>query len=555
MYNANIMTTLVSEVNGSVDYVLRDKPLRVWPLSGDFLDYSGYGYDATSTGAPTAHLPLVTSLDSAVVFSNSAVGQFDAGIFAAGQEDYTFALAVSFRTIKKTTGLSDSDGPQQVLGHSGQMDGIVVNGSVVSFSTKYVGGKEVVVSYDTKTEMSVHAVAVHTNEKNSLYVNGVLVAEKDIPEDVRGLAYVANDGKLYSGTSTSTRALAVNMIVVYNFAPSQETISNNFSLMGTSASLSSLSSVLRGHDISLSREGWDKFIEREWNSQDSWSAGSYLLNAAVVSGNVYPQVANGVTLAGIWKNSIELDSTDATNIYGVNFDWDGMGVAIEVSLDGSTWTEVQRLRNVSVIPNGFLPTETILHVRAKFTAGLDPALAELRSLRVWGFTDGDFSVDKVSLLFNAASPMSPADYLSLSNDWGVYLSNGSVTLSTATGSSEVIRTVEVWSRSTTALTFSKATTNIYVNGAAGSHIPGEWIVRHYVLSENLTSPLVISGTGQIGKVVVYDTALSAADISSVVESYFSIPTTTVASETTINVTEMPEGTEIYAHDWTITGAG
>lgn len=539
----------VEPVSGATAVELRKKPVGLWPLATN-LDYSGYGRDAVFNGTPGTHLPLVAGVSNSTVFDNTNTGRFPAPVFQKGYEDRPFTIEANFRSIN----VDGTTAEQQVLGNQGQMDGIVVEGSVVKFKMNYTGGT-VTASYDLQIPRAVRASAVHTSEKNSLYIDGELAAEVDIPEEYRADEFVASNGFLYSGASATTDKIAVGGVSAYAVALSAEEVSENYYAVNNISEPEDFTGMYGGNRIVLSSDRLDRFLNRAWESQEDWTAGSFLEQAAVLSGDVFPESESGLTVAGAWYNSFELDSANGVSIYGVNMEWDGDGVSIEASLDGATWTPVVRGRNISIIPQGFNPVETILHIRALFTAGLPEGTAVLRSLEVNGYADGDITVHNIDVDLNNASPRKDRLPVEFRDDWGVELNAGSITLTPLASTEEPVRTVEVWSKSAAALTTTLTPTATYTNAESAPFTSDEWQVRHYVVSGGQTAPFTISGTGQIGQIVLYDRALSQTESNEIVDSYFFPPTSVVMESSPIVVNSVDEGAMIYAHDWTIEGAG
>lgn len=525
---------------------LKNKPVGLWPLDTD-KDYSGYGRNAIVPAAAGMHLPLVAGLSHATVFNNTNQGQFPAPVFQQGHEGQPFTLEATVMPIERASGLTESDGPQQVIGHSGRMDGIVIDGTLISFIESYTD-TEVVISHRLQELHLVRISAVHTREKNSLYVNGQLVGEVDIPEDVRGKQYVASDGFLYSGASGSTKELAVNSVAVYGHALSAWSIEENYRAH-LAPEPDGLVGALGGRRFAVSKETTERFLTRVW--ANDWTTGSLLVQAASESGVLYPETEDGLVVGGEWYNTFELDSASTSSIYGVNVDWIGDGVDIEASLDGESWVPVERGLKVSLIADGFDPTETVMHIRAVFEIG--HASAYLERLEVNGYTSNSFFIGETLIEMNGVSPRNGLPPASFSDAAGVWM-DGSIVVTDTSNTPDDIETVEVWFKGQTPIMTNMLTTDEFVNGD-GTFAAGEWQIHHFVVSGGVGNTFTVSGTGQVGQIAVYGYAFTQADARRTVDSYFSAKTETIVDNSSIIVGTSADGAIVYGHDWTIEGAG
>lgn len=533
-----------------MNYVLsvaRDKPVGLWALGKTpFVDHSGYARAGSYTGAVGKSIGLASGTTHSTVFSSTDVGKFESPVFIQGKESNPFSLGAWFYVID-----DGSTGEQQVLGHAGAGDGIVVNGTKVAFVTKYLTADESRAEYDLQIPRAVAAVGVHLPDRNSLYVNGVLVAEVEITNEQMNDSFVATDGFLYSGESTSTKALAVNGVSIFSYALSAPTIDSHYRagrrVVGTHSH-----NLYGGTPINFSKAG-NLLNEKVWTEDSNWRQGS-LRGLIVDSGDIVPQILSGISVPGEWLDSCDLYTAGIPSpLEAINLTWDGEGVVIEASVDGSTWETAERGKNLAIIPSGFDPTQKELYVRASFPGGIVDDESYLSSLSV-----SIFSTDTVTVGDNRTVTLTQPAYVhneypaeELRDDWGVELDGGEIDISAST-TSDAPQTIEVWAKGDYTTNLSGGTE--YVNGVSGAVSMGGWAVTHYVGS-TFTEPINFSGNAIIGKVVLYADELTSDQISSVYESYISIPSVRVGDNSVVEVTEPAEASNIYAYDWSIESAG
>jgi hypothetical protein len=239
--------------------------------------------------------------------------------------------------------------------------------------------------------------------------------------------------------------------------------------------------------------------------------------------------------------------------------WYGYGETVEASVDGTTWVAVKKGENLSNIPTGFDPTNKALYIRVTFAAGLTEAYVD--SLQVNGYTAASVVVNGRTLTYtNPAVVFDEHLPFQLRDDWGVRLTGGTITI-TPDAVSEVpspVQTVEIWMKRTTedavviSGNVSGAATTKYFNGIAGNvYDTGEWTVRHFVSAAGITGNITITGNAIIGKVAIYPTALSAAEVAQVVAQYTGVYKTTQDGSSPITIAEPASSTTVYSHDWEI----
>lgn len=461
-----------------------------------------------------------------------------------------------------TPGRSESEmmvsvGDQQILSHSGEKDGLTINGSVVRFGTSYETTGDAFCDYDLGELKLAHVVGKHNADQNELWVNGELVATVELTDEQKADTYISTTPYLYSGDTTSSQEVAMNGVAFYPNL-SGDDIKRNYEAGIDFIGQDRVYPQFGGTPFDLAAANGAVFIEEVWADKPDFERGMKN-NVEYAPDQIEPYYTNDLSLAGDWTASIPLDGQNDTSIYGVMVAWSGYNVTVEVSLDGITWTSAASGRLVSIIPNGYNPSGKDLQIRAKFAAGIARGNAWLESLRVIGFRNN--TIENISPRPVTAShpAVVRGDYEPnlYRDDNGVYLNGGTLTIGTDTSvEPEVMRTLELWVKPVSgAVTISLAGTK-YRNGVADTSLPvGEWSLVHIVAASDITSAVTVSGNAIVGQATMYPDPLTAADIDFIWDSYVGRTATRVVDSSTTGVSETASPANIYAHDWAIDSAG
>lgn len=538
--------------NQCMSYVLQavsDKPRGLWLLDSNTIqDYSGHSLPAAFAPNPTRMVGLVSGATSSAVLNASTTANFSSDVFKVGQESRPFTISVVFRVV-------ESNGQQQVLGHNGLYDGIVVNGTVASFLTKYSDDSECRTSFDIQIGQVIHAVGVHTESKNILYINGELVDETDVTESQKLLQYKSNNGMLYAGQTALTGKIAVNAFSLYSTALKSSSVLNQYKSAINSVSEESVVSANGGSNLDLGYQRMEHFLQT-WDSDADWNFG-VSSNVIVKDGLLLPQFNSDTSNAGYWMDSF-LFNTEQTSIYGVIPHWFGTGVTLEASLDGVDWEVMQRGKRLELIPSGFDQTNQNIQIRVSFAGGIVEDESYLESLTMVCLVSNVSSqVAGRTVTYTESNPLNVSGYLR--DDWGVTIEEGgsiSVSPDAAAASS---KTVELWVKrlpGTTTPAITGFTSTSYVNGApsAVTFNLGEWTLIHLTSATDIGA-FTISGPIQIGEVSMYSEQKNATQVQSIYSQYMMTNKLRVDDNTIVSVTESITGTKIYAHEWTIEAAG
>jgi hypothetical protein len=531
---------------------LRYKPVAFYRLDDTtpFQDYSGYSRSGTMSGTESHGIALTADAAYSQRFYAANYGTFVAPVYTKTRESSAFSIAVTIYPIKRTT-----TGDQQVVSHGTNYDGITINGTIISFSTRYLTGTSATCSYDIEDYRKVDVVGVHSAAKNSLYIDGVLVAEVDVDEDQQASQYDISDTNFYAGPSSSNQRLLMNGLAFYNRALQQEEIKGLYQA-NNAFTVGSISAMYGGQDIFVSSKLRPAYLDTGWYQESDWNQGTFY-GAVVDNNELTSQMDGGLTLGAVWLDSVNIyNGSTPSPIQSINLWWSGKNVTVEVSLDGATWTTAVERQNLSIISPGFDPTGKELHIRVTLTAGVDEAYLEY--IEVNGYLDF-FTISnnrQVSYL-NTGISYKEATPSELRNDWGAYSgSAGSITIGPDTsGSPSAVRTYELWIKPDSDLTtsFGMSVANSYQNGASSttSLKGGEWTLYHLVLSSNYTGNIIIPSGIQVGRVAVYPTALSASDIAAIATNYTGVSKTRYSASASLSVSEPATPALVYAHDWEI----
>lgn len=529
---------------------LRFKPKGCWNLDdpSPFVDYSGYSLSATLTGTEQKGVALVPYAQYSQVLKSGVTITFAANVFIAGKESDDFTLVATVAPVMKGT-----TGPVQILSNSGKYDGLTIDGTKLKFSTAYVGQGEAACEYDLQFTQRVDIAGVHTRSKNTLYVNGVVVDEVNISAAQQAATYDAPDSNLYAGNSTSQEAIMLGQVTTYTHALQPEEIARIYQMNNRRAP-DDVAKLYGGETLYVSTLVRPRYLDTGWFTADDWQA-AQMNNVSVIDDQLQAERIDGLTVGGTWLDSIDLyNGSSATAIDSVNMYWTGKNVTVEASVDNTTWVTVTRGVNLSNIPVGFDPTNKALFVRITFANNQSEAYID--SLQVRGYLTNTVTptTGRTITYTNPAVTFPERLPLELREDWGVGLTAGRVAFG-ADNAGDVYnaRTIEVWMKknSGTAPTFSFSPSSTFINGNTVASVgQGEWALYHYVLAAN-ASTFYIDGTVTVGRVAIYDTALSSAQSLAIYQAYTGIQETIVDDGADIILSEPTTPAVVYAYDWGI----
>jgi hypothetical protein len=447
----------------------QDKPQGLYNMddTSPLQDYSAYNRTATiSGGTPTQSAGLMKGAAWAPVFTSAITAAFaSGGIFSKNFENVSFTLAGWYRTVA-----SDSN-EQQLLGNSGQMDGLTIKGTVVSFVTKFTSTGECRASFDLQLPQAFSVWGVHTDTKNILYVNGKVVAESVITSAQQGDTYASTSSNLICGTTSGSAKVAANGIAYYPYALTPEVIARQHETGRRAPEPQDVVLMNFGDYIPLDLSNNALFLDQWIDTAEEWDHGLHD-NTDVVDDQLVPtQDASGTSVASRWYYSFDLAATSNNpTVYGVQLDWDGIGSVVAVSLDGTTWENVSRGVNCATIPAGTTTTGKVLQIRVTFAGGILNDTSYMKSLNIVGMRQAASMVTSGRTITpTGAWPERNHNFLEYHENSGIMVpASATVLVSADTLGGSVTRSIELLiKRNGTNPTLSMTGTN-YINGAAGS---------------------------------------------------------------------------------------
>jgi hypothetical protein len=240
--------------------------------------------------------------------------------------------------------------------------------------------------------------------------------------------------------------------------------------------------------------------------------------------------------------------------------WQGQNVTVETSVDNVTWTAATKGVKVSTVPTGFDPTDKILYIRASFAGGVIDDPAYFDELIITTYVANTLPpVDGRSVTLTNASMEHNEDIMDYDHNWGAELVNGTITIAAPGAGSFAPKTIEIWAKKLGAASFTDnitGTTASYTNGTTlQAYQNDEWQLRTYVISGGFSGAITFTGTGQIGSVVLYPYAKTAAEVLESYRAYVGRPVQTLPTQGAISMVQLTAQIEAYEFDWEMESAG
>lgn len=527
-------------------WVARRAPISLWLLDGNTAELSGRT-SATQHGAPGSHPPLVSGLTASSVVSESNYYSVSSFQFKRGMEERPFVLEAW--VVPLVTG------DQAILCHPGTLDGLSISGSVIKFQTSYLTSGSATCTFDFGTSKLLHVVGIHSADKNQLWVNGVLVASVPLTDDQKGDTYLPSSTTLNIGGAVGAE-IAVSAVSVYASLSGDQIVQNyQAGISGRPQTI--IANQFGATLISLASESNSVFYSVDITDKGGFSNG-ISSGVQIDTARIVPQIIEGVSQPGSWTMAVPLDIGKDSSIYGVYVSWYGNNVLVEGSLNGTSWTALTNSSLVSIIPNGYNPTNKDLQIRAQFAGGFVDGEEFLENISVICLRNAKI-VNPTTRSITVSHPAVPRGDFEpfLFNDLnGIALGGGSLTIGPDSAPLiNPVKGVELWIKRTGALSINLSGTQ-YINGVLGATLPlNSWSHVVFTDTNDIGSNIVISGQGIIGQVNLYPSTLGLSDVSKLYldcfQSYFDI----IFDTSTILVSEVPTSVRIYAHDWSISASG
>lgn len=568
-------------------YIVNDNPSSAWATKdGRLLDFSGNGNDALNVTLPTRGEPIVANdSDGSLTVDSLNSLILPSKVMDPGKEHEAFTVEAWFRPRA-------NDSEIVVLGR-GAADGLVYDGEGIHFVTKYSVSGECRASYYPLAEEVFHAVGVHEQNRNLLYVNRQLVASEEITFEQMSDSYVpsAPTGRLFSGLSSSSISrIVVDGLAVYPRPLPANTIFQHYDEGTRTGNTNSLISLLGGTRWTLTDARASVTREISLQSTDDWREGRSS-GTVIADDMLQPGLdPDGLSVPGVWLYGTIID---AGIIAGSKIEWDGDGgFTVEVSLDNDdNWEVCNNGEEVPGLTTGTNTYELGIALRIVFPSGMpsdDPQRVRWLKIKTYDSLDipNDNSTQYLQPLGDAT--LASDDYLPMeqSSAAGLKITGGRalITPYNVFDTAMETRAVEGWFRvlsRTTAATLLDISNNanagsrlrwtgtawevnladVYVDGMTGPVDLQSG--RYYHMVINFLTP-VYSGVNiasnylgtekmnlQVSHLSTYRRNLTPAEVRGLYRSYVAVPSARIVEESTLTMTDSDSTPRIYAYDWSV----
>lgn len=574
--------------------VLADNPFSYWKLDETgpaFPDSAGSMRTADLVGTIVRHPALVTGSGSALVLSNTNHLNMDDPVFNKGYELRQFSLEAWVKPVNVS-------GEVSVMSHSGIYDGITITPTHIYFRTKYLTAGTCETSYEYETGKSFHVVGVHTNAKNSLYVDGVLVDETDLTDDQQIDAYSFLTTDLIGGQSSTASTIALDAPAIYSSSISADAISKHYAY---GVDVDSSEGIAGFHDATFwnfSDEKRKIAAAKEWTLEADWKTG-VLTDIAVANDTIVPSytqsesevvedglivpVYTNTSLPGVWQSSISLGEAPETTLADMKIEWLGEGdFTVEYSLDdGTTW------KNPNLAPTESLDNSDVIDVRISFDGGIVDDPSYVSSLSVVVYIDKTFAGSRAdrdaSMSGNGLASQEYFEPIEYADFNGIRLLSGAINTTiddSYEGEEEAgdldITGFDMWikpvagnilsatgisvARSGNTITFSGLSTlvvnGVSVTSGATVFTSDSWYHISGIFSTPGNHALTIGAANSlVSQLSVISADLTLAGLQQLYAAYLGLPGVTVNDSSVVEIAEAAPPTNLYAHVWGITPAG
>ncbi|QDH93913.1 hypothetical protein SEA_EVY_46 [Streptomyces phage Evy] len=572
--------------------VLTDSPFSYWKLDETgpaFPDSAGSMRTADLVGTITRHPALVTGSGNALVLDNTNHLDMDDPVFNKGYELRQFSLEAWVKPVKIT-------GEVSVMSHSEIYDGLTITPTHIYFSTKYLTAGSCEVSYEYSTGKSFHVVGVHTNAKNSLYVDGVLVAETDLTDEQQLDSYSFLTSDLIAGQGPGT--IALDAPAIYTDALGAEAIARHYS---NGVDVDASEAIAGFNDAifwNFTDETRNIAIKKVWATDADWADG-VLTDVAVVDGTIVPSysqtetevvedglvvpVYENTSLPGVWLASLSFTSIPEETISDARINWVGEGsYTIEYSVDGGNiWLEPSD-SGATVLDN-----ESVIDIRVTFDGGIVDDESFVSSIEVVGYLDKYYRgsrADRTAQMSGtgvvSSSYFEPIEYADVN---GLRIITGTVNVSlddSYEGEQEAgdlnVNGIDMWIKPTvgniltaTGISISRVGNTIVFSGFSSFTVNGKSVTSGdtvfgsdswYHIAGVFSTPgnyaMSIASAGAIiSQLSVIYGSLSLLGLQQIYAAYLGLPGLIVNDTSTVDIGEGSPATNLYAHVWGITPAG
>lgn len=574
--------------------VLADNPFSYWKLDETgpaFPDSAGSLRTADLVGTIVRHPALEAGSGNALLLSNTNHLDMDDPVFNKGYEQRQFSLEAWVKPVNVT-------GEVSVMSHSNAYDGLTITPTKINFRTKYQTAGVCETSYEYETGKSFHVVGVHTNAKNSLYVDGVLVAETDLTDDQQIDAYSFLTTDLIAGQSTTTSTIAIDAPAIYTLALTSDAIKKHYSYgvdVDTSESIAGFNDAIFWN---FSDECRNVAVKQVWSTADDWATG-IMTDSAIVGDTITPSysqtetdvvedgllvpVYTNTSLPGTWQASIAFNVIPESVVTDARINWKGEGsYLLEYSLDGGTTWFTPSDSGATLFDNN-----TVIDIRVTFTGGLVDDTSYVDSIEVVAYLDKYFNgtrTDRTAQMSGrgvaSADYYEPVEYADIN---GLRIITGAINVSvdnSYNGEEEPgdlnVTGFDMWVKPSTGNIFNAAGISVArsgntitysglsaltVNGvsvSSGATVFGSdsWfhIAGVFTTAANPAMQIGSPGTILAQLSIIYD-SLNLAGLQQMYAAYLGLPGLIVNDSSTVGIDDASPAANLYAHVWGITPAG
>ncbi len=555
--------------------VLTDKPYSFWSLdNADLKDVAGNGHDAEIIeGAWRSANTLVAGGGKSTIVDGDTTIVFNWPLLSPGYENKAWTWELWFHPL-------DAEGGQILIHDSGM--GLSFAGDYLTFTLDYEPAEAVWLQYEMPVREAMHIVIKHTESKVSMYVNSVLVDQKDI-SFTSFLSEPSNDIKSTAATGSE---FLIDSVAFYGYDLSDFKINTHFQLGRLTSLFRDVVQQQAGTYIEFVDANSSLYMSKLWTTDaDFATSPSY---DCVISNGLKP--VDGIDTT--WVMPINMSSTIDKLIDYVRVGYRSAGaVVVEISVDGEDWLEVESDIALS------LPDLNIKDAVWLIRVTLDGADedCELTYLDFTVYSDSAINASIRSRAVSYSGVVTIArdinEPIEHNRKRGADLSQGGlIRIGTHTdGDVQNIKTVELWTSFDPAVKFTivdartgnttrpylawtgsawtqQGISKVYVNGTLvdlGTWVPSSnssylftvvfATAGNYELVIGASYSGTYSDNGQVESVAYYDTEPSALKILRMYNSYFGIVTDRITDSTVVVVAENDPAFELYNYVWSVAG--
>lgn len=520
-----------------------------------------YSFSALNGDRP----PLVSGSGSATFLSTTPTTI----AFPAFNETYpsqAFSLEAWFLPVTH-----NKTGELVVIGHA--TEGLIWNGTSFILRIKQKAGA-IIESTWTPVQIQVfHFVVTYDASKTTLFVNGELAIELEIPQTDTFLTTAGTAISIHALSGGAVATAIYDSIALYTRALSQTEIRLHYSWGNDVMDATAIASTKGGGTWSLSYQDVNVYEKITYDSSN-WDTGQAIGLSAVDT-----LTADDEAVGGTWRQAIPINAMIDTTTPGIHLTYVGQGATLAYSTDAVTWTTIPNkttvLEDVSTVG-----LTLFLQLTVTGTGWVSSLTVDVLSSRLMDPLAGN----RLLAFKSAAMDQTPGNQLDFQSDWGATLAGGYVEIQTNPDPSEPapIRSIEAWLKfsENDGLVVIAGSSNyvdlvngtitptgatVYRNGASFSGTPAinEWAHWVFVFSSDQTESVrlgdkkSISDTlaMSIGHLASYPAALTPAQVAALYKFNTGVPALRIDDASGMTTSEDTPAVSIYAYSWSYVSGG